>query len=74
MAGERELREALLSMEKEGKIFDRLAEIRVKWHFNPPSVPHFGGIWERLVRSAKTALRVVLGTQTVRDEVLNTSF
>ena len=74
VAGERELREALLSMEKESKIFDRLAELKIKWHFNPPSAPHFGGIWERLVRSAKTALRVVLGTQTVRDEVLNTQF
>ena len=32
-----------------------------------------GGVWERLVRSAKTALKAVLGTQTVRDEVLSTT-
>ena len=73
VAGERELREALQNMEREGRIYDKLAEMKITWHFNPPSAPHFGGVWERLVRSAKTALKAVLGTQTVRDEVLSTT-
>ncbi len=72
VAGERELREGLQRMKKDGKIRDQLADRAISWHFSPPSAPHFGGVWERMVRSAKTALRVVLGTQTVQEEVLAT--
>eukprot|EP00063_Salmo_salar_P073595 XP_014048430.1 PREDICTED: uncharacterized protein LOC106601054 [Salmo salar] len=35
-----------------------------------PGAPHFGGTWEREIKSVKTALRVVLGDQTVTETVL----
>ena len=41
--------------------------------FNPPAVPHMGGVWERLVRSCKKVLDVVLRNQVLTDEVLLTA-
>ena len=51
-----------------------LANKGSKWRFNPPSAPHHGGIWERLVRSFKRLLYTILGTRRLTDEALNTTF
>ncbi len=69
---EKELKEALNRMEKTGEINKKMAEEGISWTFSPPLAPHFGGVWERLVRSTKTALRVVLRSQIVTEEVLIT--
>ena len=70
-AGERELREALQQW-NQTKIADTLSQEGVEWQFNPPAAPHFGGVFERLVRSAKRALSAVLGDRAVDDETLRT--
>ncbi|XP_053968485.1 uncharacterized protein LOC128869910 [Anastrepha ludens] len=46
---------------------------RVKWRFNPPSAPHMGGAWERLVRSVKTVLYEILPSTSFSDESLRSA-
>lgn len=70
VGGERELREAFNAMAPQ--LQEQLAKQKISFQFNPPSAPHFGGAWEREVRSVKTALRVVLKEQSVPEPVLQT--
>ena len=51
-----------------------LAHKSIKCRLNPPSAPHQGGIWERLIRSFKRVLYTILGTRRLTDELLNTTF
>lgn len=40
------------------------------WCFNPPSSPHMGGCWERLIRSVKNSLKALNLPRRPSDEVL----
>ena len=46
----------------------------VIWLFNPPRMPHTGGVFESLVKSAKTAFKAVVGNVGLTDEQLLTGF
>ncbi|XP_055604683.1 uncharacterized protein LOC129752918 [Uranotaenia lowii] len=43
-----------------------------KWIFIPPSAPHMGGAWERMVRSVKAALSTLYQCRSPSEEVLQT--
>ena len=56
-----------------GTVFVAAAKVlRIKWIFNPPSAPWFGGFYERLVRVVKTPLKKVLGKALLRQVELVT--
>ncbi|TWW59233.1 hypothetical protein D4764_06G0007630 [Takifugu flavidus] len=67
---ERELKEAFADMEPQ--LQKSSASHQIIFRFNPPASPHFGGIWEREIRSVKRALQVVIGAQAVPEDVLLT--
>lgn len=50
----------------------QLIDQQISFKFNPPSAPHYGGLWEWEGKSVKAALQVVLGSQTVTETVLQT--
>ncbi len=55
VGAERELREALAEM-KTGDLQQRLLKQNIQWIFNPPAGSHFGGVWERQIRSVRKVL------------------
>ena len=63
----------LVSQIDEDKISESAANKGVKWHFNPPLPPHFDGVHEAMIKSAKWAISAILGNADINDEELITS-
>ena len=68
----REFRELAIEW-NQSAIHDQLAHQRIVWKFNPPGAPHFGGVWERLVRTCKKAMYPILGSRCLTLPVLTTT-
>ncbi|XP_075246014.1 uncharacterized protein LOC142339679 [Convolutriloba macropyga] len=50
----------------------QLAQQNIQWTSSPLLAPHFGGVWERLIQSAKRSLLFVLGNRRLNFSVLHT--
>ncbi|XP_055634174.1 uncharacterized protein LOC129774459 [Toxorhynchites rutilus septentrionalis] len=69
------LREFLILLKNSShhsRVSKECANQGIRWHFNPPSAPHFGGLWEAAVRSAKIHLLKVLGESVATPEDMST--
>ena len=75
VGAEREMREEIERWNID-KINNFMLQKSIKWAFNPPAASHFGGVWERLIRSVRKVLYSVMQEQSLRlnDENLNTLF
>ncbi|KAG7198908.1 hypothetical protein KM043_015726 [Ampulex compressa] len=68
----RELTAAVFSRDGQERVANFLNVEGVDWHFIPPRAPHFGGLWEAAVKSAKHHVRRVAGGASLRFEELYT--
>ncbi|GFX39990.1 integrase catalytic domain-containing protein [Trichonephila clavipes] len=71
-AASRDLRKEFRQLMKEDVVHLFLVTYNITFHFNPPSAPHFGGIWEATVKSFKFHLNTVVGVTSLTFEELST--
>lgn len=73
IAGNREIRQLVGQIDKD-KIQRSSANKGVGWHWNPPAAPHFGGVFESMIKAAKRAISAILKDADITDEELQTCF
>ena len=66
-----ELKEFYSNLDREA-VEKHATEFRIKWHWNPPSAPHMGGAWERLVRASKEVMHGLVQNHVLTDPQLIT--
>ena len=75
VGAEKELREMINKL-NQTRMNNVLCNYGIQWHFNPPSASHFGGVWERMIRSTRKILFCLMKEQACKedDETLSTVF
>jgi hypothetical protein len=75
VGAEREMRQEMQQWNS-SKISTALQQNAIKWIFNPPTASHFGGSWERIIRSVRKVLYSLMKEQVIHldDEGLQTLF
>ncbi|XP_062541572.1 uncharacterized protein LOC134209590 [Armigeres subalbatus] len=66
----RELASQINAMNKE--LAESFTDTNTRWFFIPPSSPHMGGAWERMVRAVKTAMESINQFRAPSEEVFQT--
>ncbi|XP_039304898.1 uncharacterized protein LOC105203341 [Solenopsis invicta] len=64
---------ALFNSEQHQTVLSQfISDHKITWHFIPPAAPHFGGIWESMVKLFKHHFKRVVGDSLFTFEQLNT--
>ncbi|XP_033100268.1 uncharacterized protein LOC117103763 [Anneissia japonica] len=71
--GNKELRAAIEGWNQE-QIHQHLLQRHIVWCFNPPTASHYGGAWERCIRTVRKVLAALTTEQILKDEGLRTLF
>jgi len=57
----------------QSEIKNFLRELEISWSFIPPNAPHFGGLWEAAVKSAKYHMTRIVGKALLTFEEMQTT-
>jgi hypothetical protein len=68
---DKELKELVSNLDLD-TLVDRTSNQGVEWKFNPPQAPHFGGVFESMIKAAKRAMKAQIGNAELNDEELLT--
>nr|XP_012152412.1 PREDICTED: uncharacterized protein LOC105664083 [Megachile rotundata] len=68
----KELEILLNDQRHNNSISEFLLKEGIEWKFIPPQAPHFGGLWESAVKSAKYHIKRIIGEQRLTFEELYT--
>jgi hypothetical protein len=71
VGAEREIRNYINNW-NQSKIGGLLTQKGIEWQFNPPTASHYGGVWERQIRTIRKILYGLLKEQSLTDESLQT--
>lgn len=72
VGAEKEIRELISELDHD-QLQRMTSSQGVTWHWNPPQAPHFGGVFESMIKSAKRAIYAVLKDADINDEELETT-
>jgi Family of unknown function (DUF5641)/Integrase zinc binding domain len=64
--------EFIMSIDKNDAMRHYVEDEQIQWHYNPPSAPHFGGLWEAGIKSIKYHLKRVLQNSRLTIEEMMT--
>ena len=73
VGAEKFLRESIREW-NQTQICDFFRQKEIDWHFNTPTASHFGGAWERLIRTVKNVMQSLSPHHALTDENLATLF
>ena len=62
-----ELQELVNQLDKK-EIQERIVDQGIKWKFNPPLAPHFGGAHKIMIKAAKKAIYAILNNADINNE------
>ena len=71
LGSRRQLRRKPLQLDHDF-IRNNLLNQSIEWKLNPPSAPHYGGVWGRLVQIVKRVLPINLGSTKLTPDVFST--
>ena len=71
VSASRELRDLVSAIDQD-KVQRMTSYKKVSWRWNPLAAPHFGGVFESVIKSAKRAIFALLGDAEVNDKELET--